>query len=257
MENYSDYNKNLNNLDFKRKRSLKYNINLISKTKITSHLISFEQFKKGSFLLEERKPVHGIYIILKGKIKVFNTGLNNKEQTLRLLSEGDIVGLSSLNSTNYWATALAIEDVESYFINPKNLKKILKSNNKLCLLLIDALSFRLRHYEMRQKHLSIFPASERIIDAIMLTANKFGKKTKLGLEVSTCTSRKDIANFANTSINQTSITLNFLKSKKYISINGKSIHIEKKEELITLLKNYSTSKYFKGDFNFCYPNLYY
>ena len=58
------------NLDFKRKRSLKYNLDLIANSKSTSHLISIEKFSKGSFIVEERKPVKGIFFILKGKVKI-------------------------------------------------------------------------------------------------------------------------------------------------------------------------------------------
>ena len=257
MLKYSDNDKNLKDLNFKRKRSLKYNLNLISKTKITSHLISFEKFNKGSFLVEQQKPVHGIYFILKGMGKIFNTGSNQKNQTLRLISNGDIIGLSSLNSPHYWASAIVVENVEAYFINIKNLKTILKSNNKLCMLLINALSMRLRHYEIRQKHLSLFPASERVIDALLLTAYRFGVPIGEEIQFSTCTSRKDLAEFANTSVEQSIRTLSYLKEKNYISINGKSIIIRKKEKLIAGLKKYANSENLKEEFNFCYPELFY
>ncbi len=223
MLNYND--KNLKNLNFKRRRSLKYNLSLISKSKSTLHLISIEKFNKGYYLVEERKPVRGIYFILKGKMKIFNTGSNQKIQTLRLVSKGDLVGLSSLNASYYWSSAVVVENVEVYFINLKNLKSILKSNNKLGLLFIDALAMRLRHYEIRQKHLSLLPAPERVIDALMLTAYKFGETTTQGLEISICNSRKELASFASTSLEQTIRTLSYLKSEKSISIEGKSIII--------------------------------
>ncbi|MDT8418278.1 MAG: Crp/Fnr family transcriptional regulator [Lutibacter sp.] len=253
--NYSDEDKNLKNLNFKHKRSLKSNLKLIANTKITSHLISTEKFDKGSILVEEQKPVHGVYFIINGNVKIFNTGINQKKQTLRLLSNSDIVGLSSLNSPYYWASAIVVDNVEAYFINHKNLKTILKSNNKICILFLHELSLRLRHYEIRQKHLSLLPASERIIDAILLTAYKFGKIIGEGeIQISTCTSRKDLAEFANTSVEQSIRTLKILKEKNYISINGKSIIIRKKEELIAQLKQYYDSEKLLDKFNFCYPD---
>ena len=116
---------------------------------------------------------------------------------------------------------------------------------------------RLRHYEIRQKHFCLFPASERVIDALMLTAYRFGETIGEEIQVSTCTSRKDLAEFANTSIEQSIRTLSALKEKNYISVNGKNIIIRKKEELISQLKQYSNSQDLEDEFNFCYPELFY
>ena len=153
--------------------------------------------------------------------------------------KGDIVGLSSLNSPFYWASAVVIEPIEAYFINSKNVKTVLKSNNKICRIIINSLALRLRHYEIRQKHLSLFPARERTIDALLLTAFKFGENSEQEMQVSICTSRKELAEFGNTSVEQTIRTLGALKKEEYISVHGKTIVIHKPMELISLLKNYS------------------
>ena len=91
--NYSNKHENLKKINFKHNRSLNYNLKLISINKITSHLIGLENFEKGTLLIEEGKPVNGLYFITKGKIKIFNTGCNQKNKTLRLLSKGDLVGI--------------------------------------------------------------------------------------------------------------------------------------------------------------------
>ena len=223
---------NLNDKNYKQKSSLYNELKLIAKSKNTSHLISTNDIEKGSFLVEEKKPVNGIYFILQGKVKVFNIGVDQKIKILRLVSNRDIIGLSSLNSSYYSSNAVVLEKGQAYFINLKNLKYLLKNNNKLSNLLVNSLSMKLRHHEMRQKHLSIFPATERIIDALLLTAYKFGKTTNQGIEMSIGTSRKDIAAFANTSSEKAIRTLSLLKSKKYIAIEGKNIIIKDKKNLI-------------------------
>jgi len=255
MYNLND--KDLNNHNYKQRRSLFYNIKLIANNKDTSHLISFQNIEKGAFLAEERKPVKGIYFILEGKVKVFNTGIDQNIQILRLVSSGDLVGLSSLSSTHYWSSAVVIENVKAYFINLKNLKFILKNYNKVSLLLVNSLALKLGHYEMRQKHLSVFPASERIIDALLLTAYKFGKTTDKGLEISTGTSRTDISSFANTSREKAIRTLSDLKSKKYIEVTGKNIIIKDKDALIYLLNKYLHTNDDSPNMQPLYPNLFY
>jgi len=245
------------NLNFKRKRSLKYNLSLIANTKSTSHLVSIEKYSKGSFLVKEREPIKGLFFILKGKVKIFNFGPNKVTQTLFLASEGEVVGLSSFKSSYYWSNAIVVEDVETYFLSINSLKSILKSNNKMCLLFLDAISMRLRQYEMRQKHLSLLPAPERIIDSLLLTAFKFGSKTARGLKLSLCNSRRELASFSNTSIELTIRTLRKLHSENIISITGKCITILDVNELVIRLKKYSIEEDILEEHSHCYPNLFY
>ena len=173
------------------------------------------------------------------------------------MSKGDIVGLSSLNSTRYWSSVMVIESVKAYFINLKNLKFLLKSNNKLSILLVNSLALKLRHYEVRQKHLSLLPASERVIDALLLTAYKFGVTTDQGIEISSGTSRKDLASFANTSSEKAIRTLSYLKSIRHIEISGKKIVIKNKDGLINLLSKQLENVEESTDLKVFYPNLFY
>ena len=130
-------------------------------------------------------------------------------------------------------------------------------HNKIGQLLIDALSMRLRQYEMRQKHLSLLPAPERIIDSLLLTAYKFGDKTERGLELSICNSRKDLASFSNTSQEQTIRTLRKLHLENIISIEGKCIIISDVDKLVAKLKKYSIKEDILEEHSYCYPNLFY
>jgi len=255
MYNFNDID--LDNKNFKQRRRLFNNLKLIIGKKDTSNLISIKHIKKGNFLAIEGEPVNGIYFILEGKAKVFNAGLNQKNQILRLVSKGDIVGLSSLNSTRYWSSVMVIESVKAYFINLKNLKFILKSNNKLSILLVNSLALKLRHYEVRQKHLSLLPASERVIDALLLTAYKFGVTSDQGIEISSGTSRKDLASFANTSAEKAIRTLSYLKSIRHIEICGKKIVIKNKDGLINLLSKQLENVEESTDLKVFYPNLFY
>ena len=252
MENLSK-SKNSNK---KKHSSLLQTFKLIAKTKETANLISIKTFNKSDLLVEERKQVFGIFLIIEGKVKVFSTGLNKKASILRFASNGDLIGLSSLNSSFYWANAIVMEKGTAYFIDINHLHFILRNYNKLCLLMIDALSVKLRYNEIRQKHLTLFPARERIIEALLLIAYKFGETTKGGVEITIGTARKDIANYSNTSIELTIRTLSELNLKNYITIRGKIIIINEKVVLINELKQVCCeNNHLPEGLNFCYPNL--
>jgi len=229
----------------------------IANTKNTINLIEQKTIDKGTFLVKENQHVTGFYFILEGKIKVFNTGAQNKTQILKLASKGDIVGLSGFNSSYYWASAIAEQNVEAYFITPKNLEILLGLYNDFALLLIKALAFKARNYEIRQKHLSLFPATERIIDSLLLIASKFGIKTSNGIFIEHCTSRKDISSFASVSEANAIRTLRKLQEKEYITIAPKLIIIINKEALINQLRKYCCPNKITSTLNNCYVNSFY
>lgn len=225
--------------------------------KATSHLITIINFEKRALLAEEHKPVQGIYFILEGKVKIFNTEKNNKTKIFRLAAKGDLVGFSSLNSTNYWSSAVALDKVKAYFININSLKLILKNNSKLSLLFINALALNLQNYEMRQRYVNLFPASIRIIEVLLHIAHKFGIKTAEGIELTDCVSRKEIASFANTSTEKAIRTISLLKSKSYIALDNKKIIITDKNALIEQLKKYCCDSKINLNEATCYLNLFY
>ena len=139
----------------------------IANHKDTANLISIKEFYKGDLLVEEQKLVKGVFLIIQGKIKIFSTDINKKAHVLRFVSKEDFVGLSSLNSTHYWASAVVLQKVKAYYIDLEHIHFILENNVKLSLFLINALAFKLHQYEIRQKHLALFSATERIVDALL------------------------------------------------------------------------------------------
>jgi len=48
--------------------------------------------KKGQQFIMEGAPVNGLFFILKGKVKVFRTGINGREQIVRFAKDGEIIG---------------------------------------------------------------------------------------------------------------------------------------------------------------------
>lgn len=188
-------------------------------------------------MVRENQLVTGFYFILKGK--VYNSAANNKHQILKLATKGDLIGLSAFNSSYYGASAVAEEKVEAYFITPKNLEILLSKCNDFGLLLIKNLAAKVRNYEIRQKHLSLLSATERIIDALLMISKKFGVKTTEGILLEYCISRKDIASFSSVSLENTIRTLSKLQKMNFIDIGPKVIVIKNKVALVNLLKKSS------------------
>jgi CRP/FNR family transcriptional regulator len=229
--------------DNKFKNALFKKVLKIAKNKNTASLINTEIINKGEFLVRENQLVTGFHFILKGKVKVFNSASNNKKQILKLATKGDLIGLSAFNYLRYGASAIAENQVEALFITPKNLEILLNKHNDIALLIIKALAAKIRIYEVRQKHLSLLSATERIIDSLLMIASKFGEKTTEGILLEDCISRKDISSFSGVSLENTIRTLSKLQKLKFIEIGPKVIIIKNELELIEIIKKASLIYY--------------
>ncbi|MGV8947285.1 MAG: Crp/Fnr family transcriptional regulator [Lutibacter sp.] len=254
LSNYKKHSSNIFN--FKQKKSIAYNLNLIIKNKLTSHLINVIYFKEGELLIKQNEKTEGIFFIVKGNAKAYNTG-KKRTNILRFVSVGDIVGLSSLNFESYWSNVQAIENVKAYFINIKNLIFILKNNSKLSLLLINYLSLKLQYFEIRQKHLSVFQTKERIYESLLVISNFYGICEENKVVINVNISRSDIAYFSNTTYENTLRTLKKLEIEKVISFKNKIIIILNSEFLLNSLKKSCCDMKNLTESDLCYINALY
>jgi len=89
-----------------------------------------------------------LYCVNHGKIKLTTSGLNGKEQILRLVKDGDVVGYRSLLSNDrYNCSAVALEDSSVCFIPKDNFFDLLKANQKVSFEILKLLSNNLKQAE--------------------------------------------------------------------------------------------------------------
>lgn len=235
---YSKYN--FKELNLKLKKSINYNLNLYAQQSKTKNYFSKIQCKKDEFLVKQGEKIPGIYIISKGKLKVFNIE-NAKYTILKLAAKGDLVGLSSLNFQNSLSSITAYTNVEAYFISLKHLKTILKNYPKLSFLLINYLSLDVQFLELRQKHNALFSVQGRVAEALLIIANAFGKKSEEGIVIKNCIQRKEIAAVANTTYETVIRELKKLKLAGVIESESRRIIIKDKSYLLNSLKKHCRS----------------
>lgn len=71
--------------------------------------IAEPRYEKGEILSQEDKPADHFYTVREGLVKLVHVTPDGKEQILRLLKRGDVLGLEALVGKKYKATAIAID----------------------------------------------------------------------------------------------------------------------------------------------------
>ncbi len=186
---------------------------------------SCSSFKKGQVIFSENGLPLGLFCVSNGKIKLSTTGPDGKEQILRLVKGGDIIGYRSLLSNDrYHCNAVALEDSSICIVDKAYFMNLAMSNNKLCFALFKKISDDLKTAEDHIVSLSQKNVRERVAEALLFLKATYGFE-KDGQTINVQLSREEIADFVGTSTESTIRLLSEFNTSKIIELTGKKIKI--------------------------------
>jgi len=179
--------------------------------------------KKGQQFIMEGAPVNGLFFILKGKVKVFRTGINGREQIVRFAKEGEIIGHRGFGTEEYYSiSAIALENTTLCYFSKNLLQNTLKKDASFTYDLMLFYANELNKSEAKVKSISQMTVRERVIDTLLYVNRKFGQVNGyINLQLS----RKEYADYAGTTEEQVIRILSVLKKENLVIAKGKRIGI--------------------------------
>jgi len=194
---------------------------------------------KGQNFIIEGAPVHGIYFVYKGKVKVFKTGLFGKEQINRFVKDGDIIGHRGFGAgQHHQIGAMAMEDIVLCSFSSAELLKVLQTVPSLTFDFMSFYSRELNQSETKVRKFAQMTVREKVIDALLYLNRKFRQK---GGYLTLQLSRKEMADFTGTTDEQVTRVISALKKENLIKADAKKIGIL---DIKTLKKEISEHNYF-------------
>lgn len=179
--------------------------------------------KKSDQFIREGLPLQGLYFICKGKVKTVKTGINGREQIVRLTKNGDIIGFRGFGTgKKYLIGAYALEDTVLCNFSNETMLEILKHVPEFTYALMLFYADELNKSENNIRKIAHMNVRERVIDLLLYIHRKFGQINGLiDIELS----RKEIADFAGTTEEQAIRVISSLKKETLIKTEGKRIGI--------------------------------
>lgn len=185
--------------------------------------------RKGQNVIIEGAPIHGLYFLQSGRIKVYSTGINGREQILRFAINGEMLGQRGFGMhQTYPIGAIALEDSTLCHFTLSDMREMLQTIPQLTYDFMAYFAEELNRSETKVRMFAHMTVREKVIDALLYIYRKFGQKNNL---LTIQLSRKDIADFAGTTEEQVIRTLSSLKKEKLISTSGKKVGIPNVENL--------------------------
>lgn len=184
------------------------------------------RYTKNQLIFMEGNFVDSINFIQSGRVKVFKKGAFGKDQIIRLISDGEILGhrgLSDAEKLNISATSITDSLICSF--DKTFFFKLLKTTPELTFNLMLYFANELNHEENKLRDLSIFNVREKIAKALLIMINAYGLNEKNEINHAHELSRQDIAELVGLNSNQVTKILADLKEDNILETDNKTIKI--------------------------------
>ena len=180
--------------------------------------------KKGDVIFEEGELLKGVYCIRSGICKLTKLSSNGKDQILKLLVKGQLLGQRSLVSDEFAnLSAIALNDMELCFIPKHEIINDLQKNSNFTLELLKEMARELKEADDIIVNLAQKSVRQRLAETLLYIYDSFGTKPDGTLSV--LLSREDFANIIGTATESTIRVLSQFKKEKLITTIGKQIKI--------------------------------
>ena len=191
-----------------------------------------KRLKKNQIIfLEGTRPL-GVYSITSGRIKIYKTGVEGKDQIIQILKSGDLMGYRAmLSEEQYPVSAETLEDTALCFIPKKDFIGAMSSNADLTKEVIKSLSKDLTNMADSITVLAQKPVRERLAGALMVLIDTYDIDESKGVSNGINLTREDLANMVGTATETLIRLLHDFKVEQLIETQGRKILIKNKEKL--------------------------
>lgn len=190
--------------------------------------------KKGETVFDEGDALNGIYCIKDGICKLSKLSDNGKDQIVKLVKKGELLGQRSLiseESTNL--SAVAVEDMQVCFIPKQEILQFFNENNQFSLNMMRSVCGDLKDADDNMVNLAQKTVKQRLAETLLKLETDFGIHEDGSLKIQL--SREEIAGMIGTATESCIRLLSEFNKEGWISLQGKKITLSNKKELQRLI----------------------
>lgn len=191
-------------------------------------------WKKNSHVFLQGDPLENVYFIYSGRIKVYKSDINGREQIVAIMKQGEMFPhVGFFRQGDYPAFAEVLEGSTLIAIPIHQFEKILIENPELCIKVFRVLGEKIVDLQNRLEEQILNNTYEQIIKLLVRLGTKNGKDLKNGkILLEAEFTNRDLANMIGTTRETISRTLTKMKRDALIEVDDEGNMILEPERLL-------------------------
>ena len=194
------------------------------------------EYKKNQIILREEQTSEFMYVIISGKVKIYQVSDAGREIILAVHKAGEFFGeMSLIDGKTVPAAVSAVENSLVAVISRYDFYSMLHAHEQVLDNLLRILCSRIRESWRKIQMLNFNDATHRIKMLLLILAEEYGEKTAKGITLRIKLIHQDIADMTGLTRETVTRVLDKLKKSGEMTINkDKLIHLHAEFESIQL-----------------------
>ena len=189
-------------------------------------------FEKDEMIFHVGSPSDDIYILLDGRVKIYELSRDGKELILWFCFPGELFGLAEVVKRKFReVNAQACSHVEILVIKHADFERFLYGHPAVAMNVISLLSSRLRELSDVLLNLASDDVTSRVIKLITRLSARYGKPFENGIYLDIPLTHQEMADMIGTSRQTVTTVLGNLRRKGILRTEQRNIYIQNSEWL--------------------------
>lgn len=182
------------------------------------------QYSAGQMVFGEGESCTGLYVVVAGHVRIFKSSAGGREQVLSIDGPGSsIAELPVFDGGNYPASVVAIDDATLLFLSKQDFQALCLTHPQVALKVLRVVGARLRRLVGIIEELSFTTVRHRLAAFLLRLAQKEGKETASGVEITLPVSNQELASQIGTVRELVSRNLSRLQAEGLLKMDGRSV----------------------------------
>jgi len=197
-----------------------------------ANIVLSRKYKKGEMIFSEYDTADGFYVAVNGRVKIYKSSPEGKEQILHIFGKGDPFGeIAVFTGKSFPASAQTLEDCNTIFFPKNDFIGLIKKDPALSLNMLSVLSMRLKRFTSLIEDLSLKEVPGRLAAYLLYLSERNNSCDELILDIS----KSQLASILGTIPETLSRILSKMTRENLIESDGKrKFIIKNRDSLIDL-----------------------
>ncbi len=189
-------------------------------------------FARNETIIREHDLSTSLFVILEGRVKVSLVRQEGREAILAMLGAGDFFGdMSLLDNEPRSASVIAIAPTRVLILTRNDFARLLGSRPAMTVLLLQAITARLRHADQKIADLAFLDAIGRVTNVICELADSDGESTEDGVVIRNRMSHDQLSRMVATTRETVTHCMITLEKRGYVASHGRDLLIHSLDDL--------------------------